>query len=281
MQHIRKLILCKIGEAWVENGWIDSVEPMAYVKDVSLVVDAVERAAKIVPKYAYLLPGIAPTYYRLPDIYNATYTDAINKNGAHGSTIFETDNFLGKTNIHDVFSRGTYKNESVSIQAPINDILKMFIKDTLYKFDNIYIKNGVSTVSKRNDLENRLNKLTEKNYYNPIDFYELYEALDQLTLELVLYADGKAIERLMEDIEYFMEILDIRITRYLINNRYWNLMEVAERPDVYSFTYPTTDKPKNKILSNVDLIIGISAAVLIIGIGIFIGTTLLKRKKMK
>ena len=138
---------------------------MAYVKDVSLVISAVEKASEIVPKYAYLFPGIAPTYYRLPDIYNATYTDAINKNGAHGSTIFETDNFIGAPNIHNVFIRGTYKNKSVSVQAPINEILEVFIEDTLYKFDNIYIKNGASTISKRNDLEIRLNKLTQRDYY--------------------------------------------------------------------------------------------------------------------
>ncbi len=265
---------------WVENGWIDSVEPMAYVKDVSLVISAVEKASEIVPKYAYLFPGIAPTYYRLPDIYNATYTDAINKNGAHGSTIFETDNFIGASNIHNVFSRGTYKNKSVSVQAPINEILEVFIEDTLYKFDNIYIKNGASTISKRNDLEIRLNKLTQRDYYNPIDFYELYQALDQLTLELVLYAEGAAIERFMEDINYFMEILDIRITRYLLNNGYWNLTEVKERPNVYNFTYPTIEKPKDKPSNNVGIIVGISTATLaIIGLGIFSGITIIKRKK--
>ncbi|MGI6781317.1 MAG: glycoside hydrolase family 10 protein [Acholeplasmataceae bacterium] len=274
-------------ETWVKNGWIDSVEPMAYVKDVMLVISAVENAEKIVVPYAYLLPGIAPTYYRLPDINNATYTDAINKNGAHGSTIFETENFRKKANIHNVFSRGTYQNKSVSVQAPLDDILAMFIEDTLYKFDHIYIKNNVSTTEKRNNLEIRLNKLTEKKYHNPKDFYELYEALELLTLELVLYADGVAYERFMEDIKYFMEIIDIRITRYLINNGYWDLKKEFERPSVHGFNYPVieeelidpiVEEPRTK--NKTGLIIGVCAGILaLIGLGVFAGITIVKRRK--
>jgi len=284
-----KINIMQDWQTWVENGWIDSVELMAYVKDVQLVISAVESANKIVPPYAYLLPGIAPTYYRLPDMYNATYTDAINKNGAHGSTIFETENFRNNSNIHNIFSRGTYKNETISVYASVNDILKVFIQDTLHKFDHIYLKNGATTTEKRNNLEIRLNKLTEKKYYNPIDFHELYEALDQLTLELVLYADGAAYERFMEDIKYFMEILDIKINRYLVNNGHWDITKQNQRPNVYSFSYPVIEERieeeeppiiEEKIDNKIGLIVGICVgAVAVVGLGIFGGVTIVKRKK--
>lgn len=267
---------------WVENGWIDSVEPMAYVNDVNTVVLITQRAKNIMKTYSYIMPGIAPTYFGWPDIQNAHQTDAINKNGGHGSTIFATHNLRNKPDLHAIFYEGTYKNEAVSVHASVNDLLNMFIEDALYKFDNIYIKNGVSTTVKRNDLEIRLNKLAEKKYYNPIDFDELYQALDQLSLELVLYAEGIAIDRFMEDINYFMEILNIRITRYLINNGHWDLTKNEERPDVNSFTYPVVneEKPVGKVPDKLLLILGISiGAFLLLGVGAFLGITKVKRKK--
>lgn len=269
-------------KTWVENGWIDSVEPMAYVNDVNTVASITQRAKDIMGTYAFIMPGIAPTYFGWPNIQNAYQTDAINKNGGHGSTIFATHNLRNKPDLHAIFYEGTYKNEAVSIQAPINEVLNMFIKDTLHKFDNIYIKNGASTVEKRNALATELNKLARKDYKNPIDFYELYKAMDQLTLELVLYAEGVAIDRLREDIEYFMEILDIRINRYLINNGYWDVTKVTERPIVYDFEYPIIEDDgdnKSPISKTVLITLVSIGAVLVIGAGIFGGITLVKRKK--
>ncbi|MGI6360553.1 MAG: glycoside hydrolase family 10 protein [Acholeplasmatales bacterium] len=269
-------------KTWVESGWIDSVEPMAYINDVNTVASITQGAKDIMGTYAFIMPGIAPTYFGWPDIKNAQQTDAINKNGGHGSTIFATHNLRNKPDLHAIFYEGTYKNKAVSIQAPIKEVLNMFIEDVLYKFDNIYIKNGVSTTEKRNDLEIRLNKLAEKGYNNPIDFYELYKALDQLKLELTLYAEGVAINRFMENIEYLMEILDIRINRYLINNGHWDVTTVAERPSVYAFEYPSVeDDVGNKPSKNKTVLITLVSvgAVLTIGAGIFAGITVLRRKK--
>jgi uncharacterized lipoprotein YddW (UPF0748 family) len=280
---------------WVENGWIDSVEPMVYVNGVSVVSSTVKDAKTIMSKYAYMMPGIAPTYDQLPDIYNASYTDAINKNGAHGSTIFATWNYRNKPQLHAIFQNGTYKNKSVSIQDPINEVFAMFVEDILYKFDNIYIKNNVSTTEKRNALEARLDELTKTDYQNPVDYYELYKALDLLKLELVLYAEGAAIERFMEDIEYLMEILDIRISRYLINNNHWDLTQESQRPSVYAFEYPAKESESNnngnsnnnetpghneKPGPNIKLIIGVSVgALVLLAAGVFAGFIIIKRKK--
>ncbi|NLG31110.1 MAG: family 10 glycosylhydrolase [Acholeplasmataceae bacterium] len=275
---------------WVENGWIDSVEPMVYVNGVSVVTSTVSAAKTIMAKYAYMMPGIAPTYDGLPAIYNATYTDAINKNGAHGSTIFATHNYRNKPELHAIFQNGTYKNKAVSIQDPMDEVLAMFITDILYKFDNIYIKKGVSTTEKRNALETRLNDLTKKHYYNPIDYYELYEALDHLTLELMMYAEGAAVERFMEDIEYFMEIIDIRISRYLINNGHWDLTEEPERPSVYAFEYPKYEGPPNDDDPGSDPIIEpdpeprkkwpIVLIGSLIGVGVLVSVAFIIRKKI-
>ncbi len=268
---------------WVENGWIDSVEPMAYVNDANTVGSITRRAKDIMDKYAFIMPGIAPTYFGWPDIQNAYQTDIINKNGGHGSTIFATHNLRNKPDLHAIFYEGTYKNKAVSIYASVNEILDVFVEDILYKFDYIYIKNGVSTNDKRNDLEARLNSLKEKKYNNPIDFHKLHQALDLLSLELALYADGVAINRIMEDIEYFMEILDIKINRYLINGGYWDLTKENERPSVYAFEYPTIngdiedDKPANGKTVLITLVS--LGAILTLGAGIFAGITLVKRKK--
>lgn len=282
-----KINLMQDWKTWVENGWIDAVLPMVYVNDVSLVVQRVEAAKKIMGIYANIMAGISPTYDGLPGIYNATYTDAINQNGAHGSAIFATHNYRRKADLIEIFQKGTYKNETVSLDKPVNDLYDMFIYDMLYKFDNIYVKRGVSTLEQRNLLASKLNQLAERKYINPIDYYELSEALDLLTLELVLYTSSDAAEsRIKEDIAYFREILDIKISRYLINNRFWNPKEDKNRPDVYDFEYPVIEDnddtddvgDTNKTL----LIVAISVvSVTVVGGGLFVGFKVVKKKKSK
>lgn len=80
-----------------------------------------------------------------------------------------------------------------------------------------------------------------------------------------------------------LEILDIKINRYLINGSYWDLTKENERPSVYAFEYPTIngeiedDKPSNGKTVLITLVS--LGAILTLGAGIFAGITLVKRKK--
>lgn len=240
-----KINLMQDWNLWVQNGWIDIVKPMAYVNDVNTLTNIVRKSKEVTGNISYNYTGISPVYDGLPDIYNASYTDAINKNGAQGSAFFATHNYRGKQNLIHVIKNGTYKNKSISADAKVNDILDFFIEDLELKYDNVYIRNNGATIEQKNDFINLLNKLREKQYNNPSDFKELYEELDKLSLELVLYGNEPVRERLDESIKYFMEIIDIRTSRYLINNNYWDPVLLSERPDADSFEYPVVEEDQD------------------------------------
>jgi len=266
---------------WVNNGWIDAVKPMAYVNDVNTLTDIIVASKVITGDMSYNFTGISPTYDGLPDIYNAHYTDAINKNGPQGSAIFATHNLRKKENLIKVFQNGTYNKQSISANHPINEIFDVFVVDIISKFENIYVPKGAATNAQKEAISTRLTNLQEKDYYNPSHFQTLYENLDTLILELELYANGAARERLTEDIEYLMEILNIRISRYLINNGYWNPIDTEERPDVNDFEYPIieVEKPAEESKGSKTLLYVIIGFVSIAVIGV--GTTLIIKRYKK
>ncbi|WP_025725411.1 glycoside hydrolase family 10 protein [Acholeplasma granularum] len=200
-------------ETWVTNGYIDAVLPMAYVNDEATLESIIIDLNKITKDLSYSFVGIAPTYYNLPDIYNATYMDRINYNNSHGHAIFASHNIINNENVKSIIINGLYKNKAISITDSIHEILKVFVDDIKHKFTNIYIPNDLSTKTKYNILVNKLNDLSTKTYDSKQDQEILLNSLVTIKLELNEYVDQKAYNNLNNYFNYFINIIEIKTTR--------------------------------------------------------------------
>lgn len=264
---------------WVENGWIDLVLPMVYVNDVSQVISTVIKSKEITGNISLNYTGLSPTYDNLPDIYNATYTEASIKSGAHGTAIFASHNLVRNEGVVSILNTGTYRNKAVSPHEKMDKLLETFVEDILHKADSIYVRNNVMTRDQRNSLEKELNALKSKKYQNPSEFRDLYVKIDTLFLSLSAFInEGAGRLRMMEDIEYFMEVIDIKISRYLVNYGFWDKTVTPERPSVDDFDYPVIKEEEAPKKYNTVIYILIAS---VLAVGLAAGGTVFYLKKVK
>ncbi len=238
-----KVNLMQDWKLWVENGWIDAVLPMAYVNGVVQLENIVVRSKIITGDVSFNYTGLAPAYDGLPELYNSYYVEASMQAGAHGTAMFASHNLVRNNSIINILNQGVYRNKSVAPHHTMNKILEIFVSDQLHKSETIYMPYEVMTEQQFEAFEAKLNSLLDEIYENPHDFQRLYDELDMIYLELTRYASGKAVVRITEDINYLLEVIDIKINRYLINNGFWDVTKSSERPDFSSFEFPVQEIP--------------------------------------
>ena len=104
-------------ETWVENGWVDILNPMIYASNTSELVDNLDYIVKVVNKKALVYPGIAIRQLDEDDMLDQLFT--IDNLGLYGSTLFAMA-YLGSEK-SDLLSVGPfrYKDAQLPSKNPI------------------------------------------------------------------------------------------------------------------------------------------------------------------
>lgn len=126
-------------ESWVNNGWVDVLNPMIYANSTQRLSDNIDYIIKAVDNKAFVYPGIAIRQLELPDLLEQIYT--INEMGLKGNTLFA----MAHLNIEKskLLSTGPYRYKDAKIPDK-NPIIsaRALIEEFLYKLNDIKSQEG-------------------------------------------------------------------------------------------------------------------------------------------
>ncbi len=262
-----KMHLMQDWKTWVENGWIDIIAPMAYTHDVEWVKQVVTSMNEMSNGLTYNYTGIG-AFMEGPALSYSDQILASRKLDGLGSVIFASQNILGQEEMKNVLKNGLNKRDAITPNSDIETLLDTVFHYILDKSDRIYIPKELMTQQQKTNLEQQFNTIKEMSNYNAEDYYKIQQAITTLAFDMNDYVDSVGAQRVKEDLFALIDIIDIKISRYLINYGYWNPATTEERPDTDSFTYPVVEKEKNEeeAQDNNNTMIYIIGGVLLVGV---------------
>jgi len=130
-------------ESWVNNGWIDILNPMIYSTNTAQLEESLDYLVKSVGSKAFIYPGIAVRQLENADMLEQIY--AIKDKGMVGNTLFAMAH-LG-TEKSELLSQGPYrfkgaKNPSIN---PLESVVEL-LDDFISKVDNLKKINSNSII---------------------------------------------------------------------------------------------------------------------------------------
>lgn len=216
---------------WVENGWIDVTAPMAYYADYTTVEQRIKDMVAFVGGITYNYAGLAPTFMGLTPENNAYQIMAARNGEAFGSAIFASQNLLGLEQISYVYVNGTHRKAAVLPHAEVSVILNAMFADILDKSDRIYISQGKMTEAQKTALAAEFEIIKNMPTETSADLMRLIMAIDELSTSLRDYGSGYADDRIKDDLLYLNEVLDVKVSRFMIDNGEWDPATVLVRPN--------------------------------------------------
>jgi uncharacterized lipoprotein YddW (UPF0748 family) len=216
---------------WVENGWIDITAPMAYYSDYATVEKNVKDMVMFVGGITYNYAGLAPTFMGLTPENNAYQIIAARNGSAFGSAIFASQNLLGLDEISYVYTNGTHRKAAVLPHAEVSVILDAMFNDILDKADRIYIPKGKMTEEEKANLIIEFEAIKDMPNETSKELLLLIQAIDDLSSDMNDFGSGYADDRMKEDLVYLNEVLDVKVSRHMINAGEWDPAKVRVRPN--------------------------------------------------
>ncbi len=236
---------------WVQDGWIDTYRPMAYIGSVDQIekyaIDYVKRANNL----SQLEMGLGSAYENYPAIVNQLQMEVSIENLAIGSSIFASQQIFAKGSpskaiqeSHKAMKLHTNRYEKVSPYDHFQIILHESMDYLLDKMDRIYKPAGNFT--NIDTLNNIIETVKKVEINSPSDYAAVMDALELLSGYNSMTPNKTIRARIADDINYLMNLLDLKINRELINNGYWN--GKGPRPDISTKQFrefEKVDKPSD------------------------------------
>ncbi|ERJ13647.1 glycoside hydrolase family 10 protein [Haloplasma contractile] len=216
---------------WVNNGWIDVTAPMAYYPKASTVEDKIKDMVTYVGGITYNYAGIAPTYMGLSPESNAYQIIAARNGEALGSAIFASQNLLGLDQISYVYTNGTHRKAAVLPHAEVNVVLEAMFADILDKADRIYIPSEKMTEVDKTALSTEFDVLKQMPHETAEDVANLINSVNELINNIGDYGSGYADNRIEDDLIYLIEVLDVKVSRLMIDSGDWDPETERVRPN--------------------------------------------------
>jgi uncharacterized lipoprotein YddW (UPF0748 family) len=143
-------------ETWVDNGWIDVLNPMSYTSDPKKLQAIYEQVCRSPQKHVLVYPGISLKYLDGGSL--VSHLEALRKKGSMGSTLF-AGAYLDGEKI-DILGRGPFK-ESNSLPPHRNVVqsIKLLMADYEQKMVHLQA-NGSLDPQRASDLRSMLLQLS-------------------------------------------------------------------------------------------------------------------------
>ncbi len=198
---------------WIQNGYIDIIELMAYHYDSTLVKQDTETLKKLSKTMTFNYTGISPTYNSLPLKENAYQIEAANAGGAHGSMYFAGHNIVNNPSVATLLQQSVYRLPNVLPHDDVNIVMMGQFSEILYKYDTIYILNDAATEQQKNQLKEELYRIMNVAAFTVEEMEESVKQIEALSKQLSNYGNEVVQQRLKEDLTYLNEIISIHITQ--------------------------------------------------------------------
>ena len=220
-------------QTWYLNGWIDLATPMAYYTNSTDVLKRVNDMILMGGNNCLYYTGIASSYSGLPAWQNKEHIEASYQAGASGYVIFCSTQIIGHEDVQNALKSGVNSKWAVLPHAPIADIFAATGADLASKADRIYIPAGGMTAEQKAALVAAIAELEDMPAETAVDIYKILKKVEALAKSGVKdMAKGYSRQRIAEQLNELVEILDARISMELIADGEWNPEEIRVRPIV-------------------------------------------------
>lgn len=281
---------------WFANGWIDISTPMAYYNDATDVLVNVNNMILTAGNNCYYYTGIASSYSGLPAYKNTEQIEASYQSGANGYVIFCSTQIVGHSDVQEVLSSGVNSKQAVLPHSATDKILKAYFDDILNKANNLYIPSGGMTEAQRTALSQKFQEISAIEVKGAKDIRKISNAVSAVYTNISTYAKGYSGQRITAQLKELNQVLDIKISRTLIENGEWDPEQNAVRPtvtetEIIPYDPSVEPQPKPPVItpippntvdepqkSNIGLIIGLSAGGAALAAAAVVAIVLIKKK---
>ena len=226
-------------QTWFNNGWIDIATPMAYYNDSTDVQQRVKEMILMGGNKCMYYAGIASSYSGLPAYQNKDHIEASYIAGASGYVIFCSTQIIGHEDVQNALKSGVNSKWAVLPHDDINVVLSAGFADILDKADRIYIPAGGMTEENKAALEAILNEIAEMDDSTSLDIYRIYKRIDKLVKnDMKNYAKGYSRQRIIEQLNELLSIIDARISMQMIADGEWDPEVEPQRPTIVDDSDP-------------------------------------------
>ena len=220
-------------QTWYLNGWIDLATPMAYYTNSTDVLKRVNDMILMGGNNCLYYTGIASSYSGLPAWQNKEHIEASYQAGANGYVIFCSTQIIGHEDVQNALMSGVNSKWAVLPHAPIASILAATKADLASKADRIYIPAGGMTEEQKVALVAAIAEIEAMPADTAVDIYKILKKVEALAkTDIKNMAKGYSRQRIVEQLNELVEILDARISMELIADGEWNPEEIRVRPTV-------------------------------------------------
>ena len=236
-------------QTWYLNGWIDLATPMAYYTNSTDVLKRVSDMILMGGNNCLYYTGIASSYSGLPAWQNKEHIEASYQAGANGYVIFCSTQIIGHEDVQNALKSGVNSKWATLPHAPIADILAATKADLASKADRIYIPAGGMTEDQKAALVEAITEIETMPAETAVDIYKILKKVESLAKSDVKdMAKGYSRQRIVEQLNELVDILDARISMELIADGEWNPEEIRVRPTVTEngIVFPSDHQCENK-----------------------------------
>lgn len=198
---------------WIENGYIDIIELMAYYYDSSIVKQDTIALKNLSKTMTFNYTGISPTYNSLPLKENAYQVEAANEGGAHGTMYFAGHNIVNNPSVATLLKQSVYRLPNILPHDDVNIVMMGQFSEILYKYETIYIPFGAASANQKEQLQEKLYEIMNQRSYTVEQMKETQEQIQELGRQRENYGNEVVQQRLREDLMYLNEIISIHITQ--------------------------------------------------------------------
>lgn len=196
---------------WVEQGLIDITAPMAYYRDDKVVEQNVRNMVQHVKSVSYNYAGIAPSYMGLAAKENAMQTWATQKGLALGSALFASQFVLGLDDVKEALTESTYREVAILPHTETKAVLRAGFREIADKGRSIYQPANAMTPSGMEQLSATFDQILAMPMQSISELQHVRRALQAIAPGSDTSEVAK--KRIQEDLDYLIEILNIKIAR--------------------------------------------------------------------
>jgi hypothetical protein len=202
---------------------------MSYYQSSLTVGTETKRLTDLVGKNAFSYAGLAPTYMGYNAHYNTTQIQASLSNGAQGTAFFASQFYMFSKNdyiatdksyaleVQDILTKGLFRNQAILPHGQVSQIVSRQLDYILDKATRIYAPRSGMTAENLTLMTTEFERIKALPMTTQEDIISLISAVKLFSP--TTYSSGAARNRILEDRDYLIKILEIRKERYDIENR--------------------------------------------------------------
>ncbi len=223
--------------SWAEDGLIEIITPMSYYQSSTTVGTETLRLTNLVGRNAFSYAGLAPTYMGYNEHLNTTQIQAALYNNAQGTAFFASQFYMLSRNdysttqktyaleVQAVLREGLFRNDAIRPHEDPELIVDTMMNLMSDKINRIYLPRLGLTTENANQLQTLYTNIKGMPVTTKAELEAVITQLQAFSPSA--YASGSTRDRILEDRNYLIKVLDLQLSRMIIDDT----IDISVNPD--------------------------------------------------